>query len=143
MRRRSGVRVLVWWGIWSAMYGALRLGDSIAAVARLPHWFQVSVPYLDTAIMALILVVATRAWLELSLGKLRLVLQAIIYAGLIVGLSGIGLFVFTGSAGTLIPFLNSLLATCTLSVLLTVAVVPKLADRFLVTPYSKVPRFCL
>jgi len=44
MRRRSGVRVLVWWGIWSAMYGALRLGDSIAAVARLPHWFQVSVP---------------------------------------------------------------------------------------------------
>ena len=77
MRRRSGVRVLVWWGIWSAMYGALRLGDSIAAVARLPHWFQVSVPYLDTAIMALILVVATRAWLELSLGKLRLVLQAI------------------------------------------------------------------
>ena len=25
MRRRSGVRVLLWWGIWSAMYGALRL----------------------------------------------------------------------------------------------------------------------
>ena len=85
------------------MYGALRLGDSIASVARLPHWFQVSVPYLDTAIMALILVVATRAWLELSLGKLRLILRAIIYAGLVVGLSGIGLFVFTGSAGTLIP----------------------------------------
>ena len=138
MRRRSGVHVLIWWGIWSAMYGALRLGDSIAAVARLPHWFQVGVPYLDTAIMALILVVATRAWLELSLGKLRLILQAIIYAGLVVGLSGIGLFVFTGSAGTLIPFLNSLLATCTLAVLLTVAVVPKLAHRFLVTPYSKV-----
>ena len=83
-------------------------GDSIASVARLPHWFQVSVPYLDTAIMALILVVATRAWLELSLGKLRLILRAIIYAGLVVGLSGIGLFVFNGSAGTLIPFLNSL-----------------------------------
>ena len=43
MRRRSGVRALIWWGIWSAMYGALRLGDSIAAAARLPHWFQVSV----------------------------------------------------------------------------------------------------
>jgi len=127
MRRRSGVRDLLWWGIWSAMYGALRLGDSIASVARLPHWFQVSVPYLDTAIMALILVVATRAWLELSLGKLRLILRAIIYAGLVVGLSGIGLFVFTGSAGTLIPFLNILLAICTLAVLLTVAVVPKLA----------------
>ena len=81
-------------------------GDSIASVARLPHWFQVSVPYLDTAIMALL--VATRAWLELSLGKLRLILRAIIYAGLVVGLSGIGLFVFNGSAGTLIPFLNSL-----------------------------------
>ena len=88
------------------MYGALRLGESMASVARLPHWFQVSVPYLDTAIMALL--VATRAWLELSLGKLRLILRAIIYAGLVVGLSGIGLFVFNGSAGTLIPFLNSL-----------------------------------
>jgi hypothetical protein len=38
MRRRSGVRVFVWLGIWSAMYGALRLMDRLVAVARLPNW---------------------------------------------------------------------------------------------------------
>ena len=80
MRRRSGVSVLVWLGIWSAMYGVLRLGDSLAAVAHLPNWFQLTVPYSDTVIMGLILAVATRAWLELSLGKLQLILQTIMYA---------------------------------------------------------------
>ena len=117
MRRRSGVRVFVWLGIWSAMYGALRLMDRLAAVARLPNWFRVGATYLDTVIMALILVVAIRAWLELSRGKLRLILQALIYAGLVVGLSAIGLFVFTGSSGKWMPLMISLLATCSLCLL--------------------------
>ena len=138
MRRRSGVRALVWLGIWSAMYGALRLIDPLTAVARLPYWFRVTAPYLDTIIMALILVVATRAWLELSLSKLRLILRVFIYAGLAVGLSGISLFFFTGSTGKWIPFLNSVLATVTLCVLVAVVVVPSLARKFLITPDSRV-----
>ena len=138
MRRRSGVRVLVWLGIWSVMYGALRLIDPLTAVARLPQWFRVTAPYLDTIIMALILVVATRAWLELSLGKLRLLLRVFIYVGLAVGLSGIGLFIFTGSTSKWIPFLSSLLATITLCVLVAVVVVPSLGRKFLITPDSGV-----
>jgi hypothetical protein len=62
--------------------------------------------------MALILVVAIQAWLELSRGKLRPILQALIYAGLVVGLSTIGLFFFTGSSGKWMPLMNSLLASC-------------------------------
>jgi phosphoserine phosphatase RsbU/P len=138
MRRRSGVRVFVWLGIWSAMYGALRLMDRLAAVARLPSWFRVSATYLDTLIMALILVVALRAWLELSRGKLRLILQALIYAGLVVGLSAIGLFVFTGSSGKWMPLMISLLATCSLCLLTAVIAVPRLAHKFLITPDSGV-----
>ena len=49
------------------MYGATRLMGPLAAVARLPHLFQVSAGILGY----LVLVVATRAWLELSTGKLR------------------------------------------------------------------------
>lgn len=138
MRRRSGVRLLVWLGMWSAMYGALRLMDQLAAVARLPNWFRVSATYLDTVIMALMLVVATRAWLELSRGKLRPILQALIYAGLLVGLSAIGLFVFTGSSGKWMPLMNSLLATCALCLLTAVMAVPRLAHKFLITPDSGV-----
>jgi sigma-B regulation protein RsbU (phosphoserine phosphatase) len=138
MRRRSGVRVLVWLGIWSAMYGVLQLLDPLVAVAHLPHWVRVSAPYADTAIMALILAVATRTWLELSVGKLRAVLQTIIYASLTVGFSAIGLFVFTGSRGRVLPFCSSVLATCTLAALATVVAVPKLAHKFLATPNSNV-----
>jgi phosphoserine phosphatase RsbU/P len=138
MRRRSGVRVFVWLGIWSAMYGALRLMDPLATVAHLPNWFRVSATYLDTVIMALMLVVATRAWLELSRGKLRPILQALIYAGLVVGLSAIGLFVFTGSSGKWMPLMNSLLATCSLCLLTAVIAVPRLAHKLLITPDSGV-----
>jgi hypothetical protein len=32
MRRRSGVRVLIWFGLWSAMYGGMELIESPARV---------------------------------------------------------------------------------------------------------------
>jgi len=131
MRRRSGMRVLIWLGIWSAMYGALRLIDPLAAVARLPHWFQVCAPYLDTVIMYLILVVASRAWLELSTGKLRFFLLAVIFVGLAIAVAGISVFLFTGDRNKLIPY-NNILAACLLFVLVTVVAVPKLARKFLV-----------
>ncbi len=46
MRRWSGTRVLVWLGVWSALYGARPLADALARVAILPRWFQISVPYI-------------------------------------------------------------------------------------------------
>jgi hypothetical protein len=57
--------------VWSAMYGARPLADSLAVLAPPPHWFQVSLPYLDTVLTYLILVVASLAFLELTLGKIR------------------------------------------------------------------------
>jgi phosphoserine phosphatase RsbU/P len=133
MRRRSGVRVLVWLGIWSAMYGALRLIGPLGAVARLPHWFQLS-----GAIPGyLIVVVAIRAWLELSTGKLRFFLQSILIVGLAIASARIVFFLLTGDSDKLAPY-NNLLAACTLSVLLAVVAVPRLAYRFLVLPDRRV-----
>jgi phosphoserine phosphatase RsbU/P len=137
MRRRSGVRVLVWLGIWSAMYGVLRLVDPLAAVARLPHWFQVSAPYVDTVVLYLILVAAARAWLELSVGKMRLLLWTVVFAGLAIGAAGIAFFLLTGDRNTLMPY-NNALAACMLSILATVVAVPRLAQKFLAVPNSRV-----
>jgi sigma-B regulation protein RsbU (phosphoserine phosphatase) len=133
MRRRSGVRVLIWLGIWSAMYGIQPLAYSPAVVGLLPHWFQVSVPYLETVIAYLILVVASLAFLELTIGKMRFFLQAVIFVGLVIGLTGIGFFIFTGSSNKLIPY-NNFLAACSLSVLVIVVAVPRLSRDFLVLP---------
>jgi hypothetical protein len=48
IRGRSGVRLFIWLGIWSAMYGTGLLARSPAVVAALPHSFQISVPYVNT-----------------------------------------------------------------------------------------------
>jgi len=119
------------------MYGGRPLLNSLAVLGLVPRWFQVSLPYLDTALMYLILVVALLVWLELSLGKLRFFLQVVMFAGLAIGLAGIVFFLFTGARYKMIPY-NNLLAVCTLFVLVTVVAVPRLARTFLVTPDSGV-----
>jgi len=129
MRRRSGVRALIWLGIWSAMYGARPLADSLAVVA--PRWFQVSLPYLDTLIAYLTLVVALLPGLELSRGKLRVFYRAMIIVALPIGLAGILFFIFTGSNHKLMPY-NNLLAACSAAVLLAVVAVPGLYRKYFI-----------
>jgi sigma-B regulation protein RsbU (phosphoserine phosphatase) len=131
MYRRSGVRVLVFLGVWSAMYGARPLADSMTKMGILPHWFQAGVPYMDTVILYLILVVATLAWMELTADKLRSFLKVVTVVGLVIGLAGIVYFIFTGVDDRLILY-NHLLATCALTVLVTVVAVPRLSRKFLV-----------
>lgn len=133
MRRRSGVRAILWLGIWSVMYGTRPLTDSLTAVARLPHWFRAGLPLLDTCFGYLIMVAASFAFLELTTGKLRLFLKAVICVGLAIAVAGIGFFILTGSENKLMPY-NQLLSTCTLLVMLTVLVLPELSRRFLVLP---------
>lgn len=137
MRRRSAVRVLVWLGIWSTLYGIRPLLYTLAALGLLPDWLQVSVPLVGTVTSYLVLVVAMRAWLELTLDKMRVFVQAVIFVGLAIAVAGILFFLFTGSGHKLVPY-NNLLAACALSVLLAVVAVPKLAHKFLAMPDSKV-----
>ncbi len=133
MRRRSGARALVWLGIWSALYGVRPLADALAGVGTLPRWLYVSVPYIDVVNTYLVLVVASIAWMELTLDKLRHFLKAVTLVGLAVGLAGILLFIFNRANNRLV-FYNEVLATCLLSVLVTVIAVPRLSRRFLVIP---------
>jgi len=131
IRRRSGVRLFVWLGIWSATYGAGLLSRSPAVVAALPHWLQISVPYVNTVTAYVTVVVAFLAFLELSVGQIRLVLKILIFAGMVVAAAGIGWFVFGGSANKFIPY-NNLVVVCGLLLLVTVVAVKKLSDKFLV-----------
>jgi phosphoserine phosphatase RsbU/P len=133
IRRGSSVRILIWLGVWSAMYGAQPLANSMAVLALLPQWFLVSLPFVSTANAYLILVVGSLAFLELSLGLLRVWLKAVISVGLAMGLAGIGFFIFTGSNEKLMLY-NHLLAACSLFVLVTVVAVPRLSNQLLVLP---------
>jgi hypothetical protein len=131
IRGRSGVRLFIWLGIWSAMYGTGLLTRSPAVVAALPHSFQISVPYVNTLNAYLTVVVAFFAFLELSLGRFRLLVKSIIVVGAGVALIGIGWFMFRGSPYRFLPY-NHLVTIFGLLVLGIVVSVKKLSDKFLV-----------
>jgi sigma-B regulation protein RsbU (phosphoserine phosphatase) len=136
IRWRRGVRILVWWGIWSGMYGLQTLVQTPAVLTVLPHALKTVTPYVSTAVMYLLLVSALFAWRELSLGKLRLLIQLEISVGLAIALIGFGTFAL-GSPDNKWLFYNGLLALFALLILLAVVLVPKFS-KFLVIPNHRI-----
>jgi sigma-B regulation protein RsbU (phosphoserine phosphatase) len=130
IRWRTGVRILVWWGIFSGMFGLQTLVQTPAVLAVLPDALKSAAPYVRTAVMYLLLVSALLAWRELSVGKLRLLTNLEIFAGLAIALVGIGTFVLGGPANKWM-FYNNLLAVLAMLILLAVVLVPKFS-KFLV-----------
>jgi sigma-B regulation protein RsbU (phosphoserine phosphatase) len=130
IRRRAGVRILLWLGIWSAMYGALRLSQSPAVIMASPRGLQMYVPFVTTAIEYLIVVPAMLAFLDLTLGGLRVLLQVAASIGLAIGITGILVFVVTGSNNTLMPY-NNLLAAGVLLILVGTLAAPRASSKYI------------
>ncbi|MGC1651153.1 MAG: hypothetical protein WA741_35440 [Candidatus Sulfotelmatobacter sp.] len=136
IRWRRGFGILTWWGIFSAMYGQT-LGQTTTMLTVLPHSLMSVAPYVQTAVRYLLLVSALFAWRELTLGKLRLLIQLEIFVGSAIALLGIGTFVLGGAADKWM-FYNNLLAVLGTPVLLAVVLVPRFST-FLVIPNHRVP----
>src|SRR5271170_1874504 len=132
-RRQSGVRLFAWLGIWSAMYGALLLADSPSAVAALPQRLRSGLPFLTMAIDYLFLTVVSLAWLELSVGKMRVFLKTVIGLGLAFGIAGIGIFVVTGSSEALLVYVH-FIAVVALVIFVVILAVPVLSRKYLILP---------
>ena len=133
IRKRGEVRVLVWLGIWSGMYGTGALLRTAAFNEALPPWLRIAAPFTANAIGYLLVVAALLVWSELTLKKMRLVTQALAGVGFLTAIAGIGFFMATGSDSRLLTW-NRFLAVCALLYLGTVVVVPKLSARFLAFP---------
>jgi sigma-B regulation protein RsbU (phosphoserine phosphatase) len=136
IRWRKGVRILLWWGIFSGLYGLQKLGQTPTILTVLPHSLKSVAPYVNTTVLYLLLISALLAWRELSLGKLRFLIQLEIFVGLAIALVGIGTFVLGGPANKWM-FYNNLLAVLAMAVLLAVVLVPKFS-KFLVIPNHRV-----
>src|SRR5579864_498756 len=81
IRGRRGVRMLLWWGIFSGMYGLQILGQASTVLTVLPPSFTSVALYVKTAVRYLLLVSALFAWRELTLGKLRILIDLEIFVG--------------------------------------------------------------
>ncbi len=136
IRRHRGVGILVWWGIFSAMYGLQTLGQTTTVLTVLPQSLIFVVPYVKTAVRYLLLVSALFAWRELALGKLRLLIQLEIFIGSTIALLGIGTFLLGGPDDKWM-FYNNLLAVVGTPLLLAVVLVPRFF-KFLVIPNHRV-----
>lgn len=130
IRWHRGVRILVWWGLFSGIFGLQKLGQTPTVLRTLPHSLNAAAPYVNTAIRYLLLVSALFAWRELTLDKLRLLVQLEISIGLAIAAIGIGTFALGGPVERWM-FYNNLLAVVVMLMLLTIMLVPKFS-RFLV-----------
>jgi phosphoserine phosphatase RsbU/P len=137
LRWRRGVRILVWWGIFSSMYGLQTLGQAPIILTVLPDSLQSVIPYVNTAVRYLLLISALFAWRELTLGKIRILIQLEIFAGLAIALLGFVTFLL-GSPADKWMFYNNLLAVFSMLVLVAVVLVPKLASKFLVISNQRI-----
>jgi len=131
IRRRARVRIFVWLGLWSAMYGTLRLSQSPAVIMASPRALQAGASHVNIAIGYLIVVPALLAFLELAVGGLRMLIQVAVWIGLAIGVTGILVFIVTSSSNALMPY-NNLLAACVLLILMIVVAVPRLSSSYLV-----------
>jgi sigma-B regulation protein RsbU (phosphoserine phosphatase) len=140
IRRRRGIRAILWLGVWSVMYGSGPLAHSLASVEPMPHWFLAALPWRDVIQTYFLAVAAALAFLELTSNKLRSFLYAVVAAYLAIGIAGILFFVFTGATHKVIAW-NQLVATVSLAVLVTVLAFPALSRKYLVLPNRGVLAF--
>jgi phosphoserine phosphatase RsbU/P len=131
VRHRGAKRILVWFGIFSTMYG-LRLFAAVpVALSLLVGPFSPSGPQLVWIITYLILIPALLFWVELSLGALHRLFQAMIFPVFAVAIAGIvGTFLMK-SPGKFMPY-NNVLVIWLLLVLAAANIVPSLGRKYLV-----------
>lgn len=128
-RRSGGVLAVFWLGVWSALYGIQRLNECSFAVALLPHWMQIAVPYSQAFCSYLVLVAGLLTFRELAVGKLRQITTVLVAIALLIAVAGIGRFLLTGDEGRYIG-LNSSVAALGLIILLVFFMVPSLSRRY-------------
>jgi sigma-B regulation protein RsbU (phosphoserine phosphatase) len=133
IRRRGENRILIWFALFSGIYGGRMLlqsllrqpGISAHLVARLNDTIDI--------ISYLVLIAALLFWWELSLGKLRRFNEIAMVPATLIAITGISLVLLGKPARIIMPFNNGL-AVCVVLVLLVVSTVPSLSMRYLAVP---------
>jgi len=137
IRRGSGVKFLVWLGLWTGMFGLNELLGIPVIGDVLPPWLRAPANSVHIFLSYLVLVAATLAFLELITGALRVFGKFMLAADILVAVLGIGASLISGSENAFL-FINNLLAAFGSAVLCVVLLVPALSRRYLVLSHHRV-----
>jgi len=130
LRRRSGVRLLVWQGIFSGMYGARILAEVPASFHLFPQSAWGSRDTAVAVITYLILPPALLFWMEMSAGLFRRVLQVTLLAAVLNAAAGTCSALISPSPWGFMKY-NNVLGICFCLPLAVVNAVPGLASRYM------------
>jgi phosphoserine phosphatase RsbU/P len=130
-RGRGRDRILLWFGIFNAMYGARILIQQPAVFSLMPSWASDQAANFIAIITYLILIPALLFWLELSLGRLRQFLQFTIVAASVLAVLGVYSTLFAHAPYRFMNY-NKGLAIWSLLPIAAVNAMPRLARKNLV-----------
>ena len=131
IRGRAAGRVLAWFGVFSAMYGARLFAEAPAAFRLLTGPFWHSGPQFARIVTYVILIPALLFWAELSLGALRRLFQILIIPAAALSIAAISAVLSRGDPQRFMPY-NSVLAICALLGLAAPNVAPSIGKKYLV-----------
>jgi sigma-B regulation protein RsbU (phosphoserine phosphatase) len=131
VRGRKAGRILVWFGIFSTMYG-LRLYAAVpAAFSLLAGRYAPIAPQFVWIITYVILIPALLFWVQLSLGALRRLLHFMVFPACAIAVAGIIAIWLQKPPQTFIPY-NNALAIFLLLALAAANAVPRIGKKYLV-----------
>jgi sigma-B regulation protein RsbU (phosphoserine phosphatase) len=130
VRHRKSMRILTWFGLFSACYGLRLLAEARAFSALLPTSLATARPYVIAVITYVILIPALLVWFDLTTGGIRKLVKVLIGVTVVVAILGFGA-AFTGRPGLFLN-VNSALAIIFTLLITVMNVVPSLAKRYLI-----------
>lgn len=128
VRRADSRRVLAWFGVFSAMYGARLFAGARGAFHLFAGHFDFLAAQIVWTVTYVILVPALCFWSELTVGPLRRFFRAMIIPVAAVAIAGIFAIFFMQSPTRFMGY-NNLLVVCLLLALGLANVVPQLAQE--------------
>jgi len=139
IRRRSEFRVLLWFGVFIGMYGVRILADAATTFGLAPQslWPNRIGIFIDYFLV----VPGTLFWVELTIGKLRRLIQWFAALGTAAGLFGVTWSAVSRQSSTFLAF-NDIIAIFMLFAIATVVIIPSLSQKYLLIQ-SRVLRIVL
>src|SRR5579871_6224713 len=130
LHRGTATRALLWFSLFSGLYGARLFASTPPALALLARPLSPYGAILISIITYIILIPATLFWVEMSFGILRRIIQVFAALAILIAIAGSASMLLTGSLTQFLAF-NNVLVICVLLTLTISEITPLISRKYL------------